>query len=203
MLSSISPFGERARASRWWLTTTAYVIASALGGLALGVLASLVGALVPAGWRLSPVGFVVAAVLLLVGLALDLRVGGLELPSWRRQVDEAWIGRYRGWVVGVGFGAQLGFGVVTIVTSSTTYAVVLLALLSGTPWAGALLGLVFGVVRALPLVLMARVDSRERLWAALRGVSLRARVADIVARVGLALGAVVLAIAPLTLATWT
>ncbi|MFQ6171992.1 hypothetical protein ACK8HX_10320 [Oryzobacter sp. R7] len=203
MLSSISPFGERARASRWWLTTTAYVVSSTLGGLAIGLLAALVGALVPQGWRLSPTGFVVAALLLLVGLALDLRVGGLELPSWRRQVDEAWIGRYRGWVVGVGFGAQLGFGVVTIVTSSTTYAVVLLSLLSGTPWVGALLGVVFGLVRALPLVLMARVDSRERLWEALRGVALGARVADIVARVGLSLGATVLAIAPLTMATWT
>jgi sulfite exporter TauE/SafE len=203
MLSSISPFGERARASRWWLTTTAYVVSSVLGGLALGLLSSLVGSVVPDPWRLSPAAFAVAAVLLLVGLALDLRLGGLDLPSWRRQVDEAWIGRYRGWVVGVGFGAQLGFGVVTIVTSSTTYAVVVLALLSGTPWVGALLGVVFGLVRSLPLVLMARVDSRERLWAALRGVALRARAADIVARVGLALGATVLAIASLAPATWT
>ncbi len=73
----------------------------------------------------------VAALLLVVGLVLDLRLGGLSLPSWHRQVDEAWIGRYRGWVVGVGFGAQLGFGVVTIVTSSTTYAVVVLGLLFG------------------------------------------------------------------------
>ena len=36
MLSSISPLGERARASRWWLTTPAYVLARWLGGLALG-----------------------------------------------------------------------------------------------------------------------------------------------------------------------
>ena len=192
MLSSISPFGERARASRWWLTTTAYVVSSTLGGLALGYLAASVGALVPDGWRWSPAGFVMAALLLLVGLALDLRLGGLSLPSWRRQVDEAWIGRYRGWVVGVGFGAQLGFGVVTIITSSTTYAVVVLAVLSGTPWAGALIGGAFGLVRALPLVLMVRVDSRERLWSALKVVELRARVADSVARVGLVTGALLL-----------
>ncbi|HYJ28211.1 MAG TPA: hypothetical protein VEW73_10895 [Nocardioides sp.] len=192
MLSSISPFGERARASRWWLTTTAYVVSSTLGGLALGYLAASVGALVPDGWRWSPAGFVLAALLLLVGLALDLRLGGLSLPSWRRQVDEAWIGRYRGWVVGVGFGAQLGFGVVTIITSSTTYAVVVLAVLSGTPWAGALIGGAFGLVRALPLVLMVRVDSRERLWSALKVVELRARVADSVARVGLVTGALLL-----------
>jgi hypothetical protein len=195
MLSSISPFGERARASRWWLTTSAYVVASTLGGLALGLLGASLGALVPDRWRWSPVGFLLAAVLLAVGLVLDLRLGGLSLPSWRRQVDEAWIGRYRGWVVGVGFGAQLGFGVVTIVTSSTTYAVVVLAFLSGTPWAGALLGGLFGLARALPLVLMAGVDTRERLWAALRLVELRARVADSVARVGLAVGSLLLALA--------
>ena len=43
MLSSISPLGERARASRWWLTTTAYVLASTLGGVVLGLLASGTG----------------------------------------------------------------------------------------------------------------------------------------------------------------
>ena len=32
MLSSISPLGERARASRWWLTTAAYLIGSLAGG---------------------------------------------------------------------------------------------------------------------------------------------------------------------------
>lgn len=201
MLTSISPFGKRAHASRWWLTTTAYVVSSALGGLALGLLAAALGSLVPDRWRWSAAGFLFAAALLLVGLALDLRRGGAGPPSWRRQVDEAWIGRYRGWVLGVGFGAQLGFGLVTIVTSSTTYAVVVLALLSGTPAAGALLGLVFGVVRALPLVLMAGVDTRERLHAVMRIVGSRARTADIVARVGLALGAVVLAGAAATVAT--
>lgn len=201
MLSSISPFGERARASRWWLTTTAYTISSALGGLVLGLLAAGLGGLVPDRWRWSTAGFALAATVLLVGLALDLRLGGTELPSWRRQVDEAWIGRYRGWVVGVGFGAQLGFGLVTIITSSSTYAVVVLALLSGTPWAGALIGVVFGVVRALPLVLMAGVDTRDRLRHAIRRVDSGARVADSVVRVGLALAAAVLAWAAVTAAT--
>ncbi|MBM6401001.1 sulfite exporter TauE/SafE family protein [Phycicoccus sonneratiae] len=192
MLTSISPFGERARASRWWLTTTAYVLSSALGGTAVGLLAALLGTLVPERWRWSGAGFGLAALLLVVGLLLDLGVGGARLPSWRRQVDEAWIGRYRGWVVGVGFGAQLGLGVVTIVTSSTTYAVLVLAALGGTPWAGALLGLVFGLVRALPLVGMAGVHSREQLWAVLRRVELGARAAEVVARVGLSTGAAAL-----------
>jgi sulfite exporter TauE/SafE len=84
MLSSISPLGERARHSRWWLTTAAYLLGSIAGGLALGALFALLGALVPTSVRTSPVALVVVAALLLLGLALDLRVGGTELPSWRR-----------------------------------------------------------------------------------------------------------------------
>jgi hypothetical protein len=192
MLTSISPLGERARASRWWVTTTAYVISSTLGGVAAGALVALVGGLVPEDVRGSPVVLVLVAVLLAAGLLLDLGIRGRRLPSWRRQVDEAWLGRYRGWVVGTGFGAQLGVGVVTIVTSSTTYAVLLLSALSGTVAVGALLGGVFGLVRAVPLVLMARVDTRERLWAVLRRVESAAPTADAVARLALAVGAAAL-----------
>jgi hypothetical protein len=154
MLTSISPLGERARASRWWLTTTAYVVSSVVGGLALGLLAALVGSLLPEAWRSSPVAYLVVAVAIVTGLLLDLGVAGRRLPTWRRQVDQAWLGRYRGWVVGVGFGAQLGFGLVTIVTSATTYAVALLCLLSGDPAVGLLVGGTFGLVRALPSALM-------------------------------------------------
>lgn len=195
MLSSISPLGERARASRWWVTTTAYVLGSLVGGLALGGLFGLVGSTLPESWRSSPWALGLAAVLLLVGLALDLRVAGLELPSWRRQVDEQWLTRYRGWVYGVGFGAQLGFGLVTIITSSTTYAVVLLALLSGSPEAGLLIGGVFGLVRSLPSVLMAGVRDRDALHRIFSTVEMWAKPADAIARVALAAGAVALGVA--------
>jgi hypothetical protein len=194
MLSSISPLGERARASRWWVTTTAYVLGSLVGGLALGGLSGLLGSALPTTWRSSPWALGLAAVLLLVGLALDLRLGGLALPSWRRQVDEQWLSRYRGWVYGVGFGAQLGFGLVTIITSSTTYAVVLLALLSGSPAAGLLIGGVFGLVRALPSVLMAGVRDRAALHRIFRTVEMWAEPAEAIARVALAAGAVALGV---------
>lgn len=195
MLSSISPLGERARASRWWVTTTAYVLGSVVGGLALGGLFGLLGSVVPGTVRSSPWTLGLAAALLLLGLALDLRLGGLALPSWQRQVDEQWLTRYRGWVYGVGFGAQLGFGLVTIITSSTTYAVVLLALLSGSPGAGLLLGGVFGLVRALPSVLMAGVRDRAALHRIFSTVEKWANPAEVIARVALAAGAVALGVA--------
>src|SRR6478609_2749037 len=186
MLTSISPLGERARASRWWLTTVAYVVSSVLGGLALGLLAGLVGGLVPASWRSSPAAY------LLVAVALG--VGGRRLPTWRRQVDQAWLGRYRGWVVGVGFGAQLGFGLVTIITSATTYAVALLCLLSGSPAVGLVVGGTFGLVRALPSAFMGRVVTREQLWRVLSGVERGAPAADLAARLALAAAAATLTV---------
>jgi hypothetical protein len=197
MLSSISPLGEQARASRWWVTTAAYLIGSLAGGLALGGLAGLLGAAVPTPWRSSPWALGLVAALLLLGLGLDLRGGGRALPSWRRQVDEQWLARYRGWVYGVGFGAQLGFGLVTIITSSTTYAAVLLAVLGGSPGAGLLIGAVFGLVRAVPSLLMAGVRDRAHLHRVFDRVETWADPAEFVARVALAGGAAALAAAAL------
>jgi hypothetical protein len=189
MLSSISPLGERGRNSRWWLTTTAYLLGSLAGGLTLGALAALVGAALPATVRTSRPTLVVVALLLLLGLALELR-GTRSLPSWRRQVDEQWLTRYRGWVYGVGFGAQLGFGLVTIVTSATTYAVALLALLAGHLGAGLAIGGTFGVVRALPSLLMAGVHDRQQLHHAFNRVERWAHPAALLARVALGVAAV-------------
>ncbi len=190
MLSSICPLGERARFSRWSVTTTAYVLGSLLGGLALGTLAAAAGASVPAAVRAHPVVLSVIAGLFLLGLGLDARPRAL--PSWRRQVDQRWLTRYRGWVYGFGFGVQLGFGVVTIVTSATTYAVVLAAALSGRPSAGAVIGGVFGLVRALPAVLVARVEDPAALHATFRRVQRWAHPADLLARFGLGAAAAVL-----------
>ena len=193
MLTSISPLGERARASRWWVTTTSYVVSSVVGGLALGLVASTLGSLLPASWRSSPLAYVVVAVALVTGLLLDLGVAGGRLPTWRRQVDQAWLGRYRGWVVGVGFGAQLGFGLVTIVTSATTYAVALLCCLR-SPTVGLVIGGTFGLVRALPSAFMGRVVTREQLWRVLSGVERGAPAADLAARLALAAAAATLTV---------
>jgi hypothetical protein len=186
MLSSISPLGERARASRWWLTTTAYVLGSLIGGLAVGALAGLLGSLVPESWRSSPWLLVPLAVVLVIALALDSGIAGRSLPAWKRQVDVAWLARYRGWVYGLGFGAQLGFGLATIVTSATTYAMVLFAALSGHVVVGLLIGAVFGLVRSSPSLLMARVDTPADLHRVFARLEKWASPADVLARVALA-----------------
>ena len=97
-------------------------------------------------------------------------------------------------MVGVGFGAQLGFGLVTIVTSATTYAVALLCLLSGSPAVGLVVGGTFGLVRALPSAFMGRVVTREQLWRVLSGVERGAPAADLAARLALAAAAATLTV---------
>lgn len=164
MLGSITPLGERGRGSRWWLTASAYVVGSVLGGVAMGAAAGLLGAATVGALDVSTsVRLVVLGLALLVGLALDLRIGGLKLPTIHRQVDEEWRTRYRGWVWGLGFGLQLGTGVVTIVTTSTVYVTWLAAALTGSVGGGAVVGLVFGLARALPVFSVAGVRRPDQL----------------------------------------
>jgi hypothetical protein len=158
MLSSITPLGERGRGRRWGVTTGAYLAGSVAAGAAVGWALGLIGLAVTSVAAPDPGSLlVVAAGLSLAGFAADLGLGGLRLPGPRRQVNEDWLDQFRGWVVGLGWGAQLGTGVVTIVTSSTIYLAWVLAALSAAPAAGAAIGVAFGLARAVPLLGMAGV----------------------------------------------
>jgi hypothetical protein len=160
MLGSITPLGERGRGSRWGVTVSAYVIGSAVGGAALG--AAL-------GWAGSPLDLstnarlAILGVAIAIGIAFDLRLAGLRLPTTHRQVDETWRASYRGWVWGVTFGAQLALGVITVVTTAFVYVTWVAALLGGSATVGAVVGLAFGLARALPILSVARVRTSGQL----------------------------------------
>jgi hypothetical protein len=167
MLASITPFGERGRNNRWWLTVTAYVVGSVVGGALLGLVLGSIGQLllgrIPSSTTRTVVAVSLLAVAAGIGLVVDLGVGGLSLPTIRRQVDEQWIDTYRGWVYGLGFGLQLGPGIFTIVSSSMTYVVLAAEVLSGSWLGGLLIGTVFGLFRALPLLATRRATDPVRL----------------------------------------
>lgn len=180
MLSSISPVGEAARRQRWTVTVTAYLVGSAMGGLVVGALAGGLGQLV-LGRLGDQAALVALGALAAAGVAAD--VAG-RVPSWRRQVDERWLGQYRGWVYGFGFGVQLGTGVVTIVPASIVYVALAAAALTGSVESGALIGLVFGAGRAVPLVSAATTRTAVALRARLAAVELARRPAALATRVG-------------------
>jgi MFS family permease len=149
MLASITPLGERSRGFSWRLTASAFAVGAVAVGAVAGALAGAAGSLAPGGaWR-----SIAALAILVVAVGFDATPLRRRLPSTRRQVNEDWMARYRGWVYGVGFGAQLGVGLATVVTSAAIYAATLGALLSGTVWAGAAVGAAFGITRAVSLLL--------------------------------------------------
>src|SRR5437870_5296978 len=103
MLGSINPLGERTRGSRWAVTVVFFMAGSTLAGAGVGALAGRLGARLAGGGFLSAPALAVVAAGLAAGSALDLGLLGLRLPSVRRQVNEDWLHRYRGWVYGLGF----------------------------------------------------------------------------------------------------
>lgn len=167
MLASINPLGERGRNQTYPVTVAAFVVDSTGAAAALGGLLGLAGS----AFTSRDLAFIAIGLLALVGLVLD-QTG--RVPGPHRQVDQLWLTKYRGWVYGVGFGAQLGLAFTTIVSSSATYVAFGCALFSGSPTAGALIGATFGLVRALPVLGVARVRTPDDLRSVVRGLG-RAR----------------------------
>lgn len=158
MLSSIHPLGERARNNRWGITAGAFALGSlataAAIGAVLGSIGTLFGAFSPGKTALVGVAAFGAGI-------FDL--AGVRVPGPHRQVNERWIGVYRGWVYGAGFGAQLGAGVATYVVTWGVWAVFAAELISGSAASGALVGLAFGAGRAVPVVASRWIDRPSRL----------------------------------------
>jgi hypothetical protein len=162
MLASITPLGERSRGFSWRVTATAFALGAVSAGAAGGAALGACGTLIPlsATPRAAVLLFVLAA-------TLPFELGSLRgrLPTTRRQVNEDWMARYRGWVYGVAFGVQLGVGLMTIVTCAAIYAAAAAALLCGSAAGGAAIGGSFGVVRALGLLPAGSVKDPEGLRA--------------------------------------
>ena len=192
MLTSISPLGERARHNRWSLTVTWYLAASGAMGAAVGAALGELGAMLdlPADVRAASWAAVAA-------LAVVADAGGFGLPTLRRQVNEDWLGRYRGWAYGAGFGAQLGVGVATIVTTGAIYAALAAEVASASMLAGAVIGATFGLARACPILGavgtsgFADLASRHRRLMALAAPARRATI-GIVSACGVALAGAVI-----------
>ena len=156
MLSSITPLGQRGRGVSWARTVVAFWVGALIAGAGVFGMLGWIGESIGID-RLNPwytIGLIVAAG------SLDL--AGVKPPGLHRQVDEDWLGRYRDWVVGLGFGAQLGAGFATIIPSFGTWAMLLVALGIGFPYA-MFIGIAFGAGRSLLLLSTRSVRSTSSL----------------------------------------
>ncbi len=161
MLSSITPLGQRGRGMSWKRTVVGFWVGAVLAGALVYTVAGLVGV------GIGLVGLTPWVAVAVIAAAAVLDFVGVRPPGPRRQVDEDWLGRYRDWVVGVGFGGQLGLGFATIVSSWGYWATLVIAALSGLPIALSM-GVGFGLGRSLLLLSTRRVGSPGSLTETMR-----------------------------------
>lgn len=164
MLGSITPLGERSRGSNWWITFGWFVAGASVSGTALGAALGLAGGGLTDLFDLSLTARVqLFALVTATAVLVDLAVR--KVPSGLRQVNAYWIGRYRSWFVGLGFGLQLGLGVGTIVTTALVYSSLASAVLVSSASQGAILMGMFGAARGLALLPAASVRTPSSLYA--------------------------------------
>lgn len=167
MLSSLTPFGERARGHRYPVTAAWFVAGATLGGATLGAVAALAAiACSAAGVAHHPLlAALIAASIALLGAAIDAGVFGEVLPLIRRQVDDRWLSRYRVWVYAGGFGWQIGSGITTYVMTSAVFVFVGLAAASGHAVAAMCAATGFGTARGTAVLLTSRASDPHALRA--------------------------------------
>jgi hypothetical protein len=161
MLAGITPLGERGRRATWGVTLTAFLLGATAAGAGAGTLAGAAGAIALPATVTTHTRLVVLAAAAAAALVFDLRPG--PVPGTRRQVNERWLDEYRGWVYGLGYGAQLGLGITTVVSSAATYVALIAAFLAGDPGRGALVLGCYGALRGLTPLAAARVRRPDQL----------------------------------------
>jgi hypothetical protein len=162
MLSSITPFGERGRGHRYYVTATWYVIGAVLGGLTLGGVSALLSLAASGAGR---AGWWAAAAVCGVAALVDGGAFGPVLPLLRRQVDDRWLARYRPWAYAAGFGWQIGVGVATYLMTTGVLVIAALGVLSGRADVALSLGALFGLARGLTVFATAPASTPARLRA--------------------------------------
>jgi hypothetical protein len=197
MLSSITPMTEAGRGNRFSSTARWFLIGGIVGGSCLGLLAAGGAALVAATGISTEARWALAAIIALATAAIDLGAFGVELPIFKRQVNDAWLRTYRGWVYGAGFGWQIGFGVATYIMTAGVFLTIALAVLGANPAAAIAIGATFGLVRGSAVFIGRGATSP----AALSAVHARLDALGPAARMA-ALGVQLLAAAILAGAAW-
>jgi len=165
MLSQLTPVGEASRGYRYRTTAAWFIAGAVVGGAMLGGVMAAFAAAVAAVDVGATALLGTAAGLAVVAAAVDSGVLGFAPPFFKRQVNEYWLGRYRAWVYGSGFGWQIGSGVTTYIMTAAVFLAVALGALTAGPLAALAIGITFGLVRGVAVLLTARVHSTAELFA--------------------------------------
>jgi hypothetical protein len=154
MVETIGPVGHTGGRRTTVAACATFLPGAIAGGLAtFGSLAALGAILHGAGGR---VAYLVAAAVALVAAAGEAR-GAPIVPQIRRQLPEHWRRVMPMPVASALYGILLGLGFTTFVLTFGVWALAGISLAVGEPQVGALIGIAFGVGRAIPIVALAPV----------------------------------------------
>ncbi len=160
-LSAIDTIGPTGHTGGRRITAAAcatFLPGAVAGGLiTFGSLALLGDALHGAGGRAA---YVVAAAIALLAAGLEAR-GTRIVPQIRRQLPEHWRRVMPMPLAAALYGVLLGLGFTTFVLSFGVWALAGVSLAVGDPSLGLLLGVAFGIGRAIPIVVLAPMAGRD------------------------------------------
>jgi len=158
--------GRRFIAVQYALWALVWMLSHLAGGAIVGLGLGWLGTQAPG--LVHGTGPLLLGTGLLLGGLHQLQVVSIPMPQVQRQVPRHWLVQFPWSVTAVGYGLQLGAAVTTRIADASTYGALLAALVAGTPEAGATILAVFGVVRALPAVVIGPVAGsvgRAFAWA--------------------------------------
>ena len=165
MLSQLTPMAEAGRGRAFGKTAAWFVAGAVLGGLTLGGATALVALAVGAAGLGTTASVTLVAGAAFVAAAVDTRLFGFGPPLLPRQVNQDWLLNYRSWVYGGGFGWQIGAGVTTYVMTAAVPLMIVVGALGARPLAALGIGVLFGTVRGLAVLLTARLRDPAALTA--------------------------------------
>ncbi len=158
MIETIGPVGHRGGRSTTFSACLTFTLGALAGGVITFGLLALAGEFVHGAG--GSVAYSVAAAIALAAAIAELR-GTPILPQLRRQLPEHWR-RLMPMPVAAGlYGVLLGLGFTTFVLTFGVFALAAIAFALGEPATGVVVGLAFGIGRALPIALIAPIADRS------------------------------------------
>lgn len=155
MVSTISPVVYRSSNlgyNKWLMAAAVYLVGSVVGGVFVGALLGLLGALLIQPLQAYQDLFSFALGLFAIAYALhEMRLLSLPHPQRQRQVPDHWRYKFHPFVTAGLFGLLLGAGFFTFIPTGTYYVLGLATTLYGSPVTGVFIFAIFGAARALVL----------------------------------------------------
>ncbi len=193
MIETIAPSGNSGSRRVTYAACLTFLPGAMVGGAVTFGLLALLGAGLQG--KSQPLAYGLGVAVALAAAIAEAR-GTVIVPQIRRQVPEHWRRVMPMPVAAALYGVLLGLGFTTFVLSFGVWALAALALLVADPALGALIGVCFGIGRAVPIVAIGLIVDRRVGRGALDAMTMRpgiyrgARAGDALALVAVALALV-------------